>query len=101
MEHPFPHGSSHIEFAMARGEIDHWLPRITTDVARTIRFYMDFLYRAFAHYLEDNAVFRLLAQAPIKAPPVSRRPKAAAVVGQAPCTRCACSTTLVVTAATP
>src|SRR4029453_6471447 len=38
---------------------------------------------------------------PIKAPPVSRRPKAAAGVGHAPCTRCACATTLVVTAATP
>src|SRR5262247_1938941 len=68
MEHPFPHGPSNIEFAMARGEIDHWLPRITTDVARTIRFYMDFLYGSLAHYLEGNAVFRLFAQAPHQRP---------------------------------
>jgi hypothetical protein len=68
MEHPFPHGSSHIEFAMARGEINYWLPWITTDVTRTIRFHMDFLYGALTHYLEGNAVFWLFAQASHQSP---------------------------------
>jgi hypothetical protein len=61
MEHPFPHSPANIEFAMARGEINHWLHRITTDVAGTIRFHMDFLYGALARYLKGNAVLRLFA----------------------------------------
>jgi hypothetical protein len=68
MEHSFPHGPANIEFAMARGEIDYRLSRITTDVAHTIRFYMDFLYGSLAHYLEDKAVLRLFAQAPHQSP---------------------------------
>jgi hypothetical protein len=68
MEHPFPHGPSNIEFAMARGEIDYRLRRITTDVAGTIRFHMDFLYGPLARYLESNAVLRLFAQAPHQSP---------------------------------
>ena len=68
MEHPFPHSPSNIEFAMARGEIDHRLPRITTDEARTIRFHMDFLYGSLARDLEGDAVLRLFAQAPHQSP---------------------------------
>src|SRR5215475_742758 len=68
MEYPFPHGPSNIEFAMARGKIDHRLPRITTDVAGAIRFHMDFLYRSLTRYLEGNAVLRLFAQAPHQSP---------------------------------
>jgi len=63
MQHPFPYGSSHIEFAIARGEIDYWLHWIAPDTAYPIRFYMDFLYGALARYLESKAVLRLFAQA--------------------------------------
>jgi hypothetical protein len=53
---------------MTRGEIDHRLPGITTDIAGTIRFHVDFLYRSLARYLEGNAVLWLFAQAPHQSP---------------------------------
>ena len=61
MQHPFPYGSSDIEFAIARGEIDHWLHGIAPDTACPIRFHMDFLYRSFTRYLQSNTVLRLFA----------------------------------------
>jgi hypothetical protein len=68
MEHTFAHGPPDIEFAMPRGEIDHRLPWITTDVASTIRFHMDFLYGSLTRYLKGNAVLRLFTQASHQSP---------------------------------
>ena len=68
MQHAFPDSPTDIEFAMARGEIDHRLPQIATNVASPVRFHMDFLHRSFARYLECDTMRRLFAQAPHQGP---------------------------------
>ena len=68
MQDPFTYGSSDIEFAIARGQIDHGLHGIAPDTADAIRFHMDFLYGSFTGYLQSNTVFRLFAQAPHQSP---------------------------------
>jgi hypothetical protein len=75
MEHAFPDGTSDIEFAMARGKIDHRLSQIATDVARTVRFHMDFLHWSFARHLEGNTMRRLFAQGPHQGPAGQETPQ--------------------------
>src|SRR5712691_9130856 len=52
IEYASPDGAAHIEFAMARGQIDHGLCHIAADVASTVRFHVDFLDRSLTRHLE-------------------------------------------------